>query len=539
MSVTSGFFNSLNGDRRYNAEQMSAIFDGIINDGVFASIGSVFAVTVNTGNDILVGTGRAWFNSTWLYNDTILPLTADVSEILLNRYDAVVIEINHSESVRSGLIKIVNGTPATEPLLPTMVDTAEVHQYPLAYIYRPAGSSSITQANITNVVGTSSCPYITGVLEVHNIDNIVAQWSAQWDEWCDEQNESALQMKSEWTKWFEDLSTEMEQWTVNKQTEWTKWFNDMSHEMDSWNEEKRIEFLNWFDGIRDTLSGDVAASLAARIEDIENGTTTVGNSRTVNGFHVYASLNDIGCTTDSMLSDVYSAMSYPALLLLNGTEMTDPSWNLPINNATITIVKQSGTRGYLEIQHRTDGTTYRMGITDDATPVPDGEWHQVAYMNDVLPLTGGTLSRDSFSPLVLNNSNDSSSGVGLDYKLRGTKLGSLGFSGTNEPAFFDTSGVKKDLHHSGNSRKVASATNVSVATSYWESDTTYADYPYKADILFDEATENDIPYITFALENMGIFAPVASTGIGVVTIYASEKPTAEITIPSIVLIKGV
>ena len=44
MSVTSGFFNSLHGDRRYNAEQMSAIFDGIINDGVFANIGTAFSI---------------------------------------------------------------------------------------------------------------------------------------------------------------------------------------------------------------------------------------------------------------------------------------------------------------------------------------------------------------------------------------------------------------------------------------------------------------------------------------------------------------
>ena len=34
MAFTCGFFNSENGDRKYNAEQMSAIFDGIIADGV-------------------------------------------------------------------------------------------------------------------------------------------------------------------------------------------------------------------------------------------------------------------------------------------------------------------------------------------------------------------------------------------------------------------------------------------------------------------------------------------------------------------------
>ena len=49
MSVSSGFFNSLNGDRKYNAEQMSAIFDGLIIDGVFASIGTAFAVKAAGG----------------------------------------------------------------------------------------------------------------------------------------------------------------------------------------------------------------------------------------------------------------------------------------------------------------------------------------------------------------------------------------------------------------------------------------------------------------------------------------------------------
>ena len=47
MALTSGFYNSINGDRTYNAEQMSSIFDGIINDGVFASIGKVFQVKVS------------------------------------------------------------------------------------------------------------------------------------------------------------------------------------------------------------------------------------------------------------------------------------------------------------------------------------------------------------------------------------------------------------------------------------------------------------------------------------------------------------
>lgn len=233
MSVTSGFFNSFNGDRRYNAEQMSAIFNGIINDGVFASVGTAFAVSATTGVTVNVGTGRAWFNSTWLLNDSILPVTLDISEVVLDRIDAVVIEIDRSDSVRAGSIKVVKGTPSGEPVNPTLLHTDDVNQYPLAYIYRTAGSGTINQADITNMVGSSSCPYITGLLQVVNIDNVVAQWKAQWDQW------------------FADTTSDSEE------------------EASAWFAESKAEFDAWFDSLTVTLEDNVAATLAAQILDIQ------------------------------------------------------------------------------------------------------------------------------------------------------------------------------------------------------------------------------------------------------------------------------
>ena len=234
MSVTSGFFNSYNNDRRYNAEQMSSIFDGVINDGVFSNIGTAFAVTADTGNTVMVGIGRAWFNSAWLLNDALLPIELEESEVILDRYDAVVIEIDHNESVRNGSIKVIKGSAASTPAYPEITKSKLLNQYPLAYIYRKAGSSEITQANITNAVGTSSCPYVTGILQVQDIDNIVAQWEAQWDEWYAREVENA------------------------------------SAEQRAWLDEARAEYETWFSTIRGTLSGDVAAGLAAGLASLES-----------------------------------------------------------------------------------------------------------------------------------------------------------------------------------------------------------------------------------------------------------------------------
>ena len=185
MSVTSGFFNSVNGDRKYDAQQMSSIFDGIINDGVFASIGTAFSVQATTGNTVTVGTGRAWFDHAWLLNDSTLPIELDDAEVLLDRIDAIVIEINHSETVRAGSIKVINGTPSSTPANPTMTHTDYINQYPIAYIMRSANSSAITQANIIYMVGSDACPFITGLLSVVSIQNIVAQWESEFDTWLD------------------------------------------------------------------------------------------------------------------------------------------------------------------------------------------------------------------------------------------------------------------------------------------------------------------------------------------------------------------
>lgn len=76
MSVTCGFYNSLNGDRKYDAMQISSVFDGLIIDGVFASIGTAFAVKAAGGLTLNIGIGKAWFNHSWTLNEAVLPMEA-------------------------------------------------------------------------------------------------------------------------------------------------------------------------------------------------------------------------------------------------------------------------------------------------------------------------------------------------------------------------------------------------------------------------------------------------------------------------------
>ena len=163
MAVTYGFFNSVGGDRKYDALTMGNLFSTFIKDGVFRDLDSALAVTASTGIVVNVGTGWAWFNGTWTRNDAALAITLPVAAAN-PRYDAIVVEVDKNDAVRVNSIKVISGTAAATPSKPTMSNSGNKFQYPLAYIYRAANSSTVTQGNIEQTVGTAACPWATNRL---------------------------------------------------------------------------------------------------------------------------------------------------------------------------------------------------------------------------------------------------------------------------------------------------------------------------------------------------------------------------------------
>lgn len=189
MAVSSGFFNSVNHDRLYDAEQFSSIFDGIILDGVYENFGEAFKVTAySEANDtVIVGTGRAWFDHTWTYNDSQFSIQIDPPNEMLGRVDMIVIDVNREQNVRQNTIKYIRGSEAT-PNKPVSLVKSEFHnQYPIAYITVGTGASApISQASITNKVGSEECPVVTSFLKAINLANLWSQLDAEFREWWDE-----------------------------------------------------------------------------------------------------------------------------------------------------------------------------------------------------------------------------------------------------------------------------------------------------------------------------------------------------------------
>lgn len=332
MSVTYGFYNSKNRDRRYDAIQMSSIFDGIIRDGVLQHYGTAMMVKESEGMTVNVGIGRAWFNHTWTLNDALLPLTLPLSEVILNRIDVVVLEVDARESVRANSIKIVKGTPASSPKNPTLIKTNDRWQYPLAYIRVNAGVTAIRQANITNCVGTSACPFVTAPLEKMSIDALVAQWGDQWkafygaqtadmesansfwkNQWriwfeaqTTEIQEAYLNWEHQWEEFFSSQTTEMQEANANWKALWSGWFYDYvnanTKEFADWKNSIDKDFRDWWDSIKDLIDGEDVSAFANELVVLNeriNKLVDFQNELT-NTHSIYDSLND---SSDSSVLD--------------------------------------------------------------------------------------------------------------------------------------------------------------------------------------------------------------------------------------------
>ena len=200
MSITYGFFNSLNGDRKYDADQMSEYFDGLVSNGVYENVGGALQVLASENMEVNVSTGRAIINCKWLKNDAVLTLNIEQSHPTLDRYTAVVARLD----VANRLITITtkDGTPASEPLKPTMQNDSLAVELCLAYILVKAGATYISQFYIEDMRSSNLCGWVTGLIEQVDTSTLFLQWQTAYEEYYSN-------MTAAFDNWFSSLTEQL------------------------------------------------------------------------------------------------------------------------------------------------------------------------------------------------------------------------------------------------------------------------------------------------------------------------------------------
>lgn len=174
--VTYGFFNSVDGDRKYSADQMSNYFKGLISDGVYEGLGSALVVTAGDGMTVNVGTGRAIIDCKWINLDGVESLPISPASPTQARYTAVVIRLDREN--RQMVLTTVDGEPAASPVMPEIGDD----ELCLAMVYVTANAVSISQVNITDMRGSQHCLWVTGLIDQLDTSTLFLQWQTAFEE---------------------------------------------------------------------------------------------------------------------------------------------------------------------------------------------------------------------------------------------------------------------------------------------------------------------------------------------------------------------
>lgn len=183
MTMKSGFHNSINGDRKYNAEDMCRPYKDILSNGVFPNPSDQLQVFASSGMTVSVSSGGGLFGKGWAYNDAPVLLTLDSPEATLSRIDAIIVRRDDSESVRDTILTVKKGTPSTNPIAPTMVHNDYIDEYCLATIKVTPTTSVITNSMITDTrPNTKVCGFVTGLVDQVDTSTLFNQWQSAYEE---------------------------------------------------------------------------------------------------------------------------------------------------------------------------------------------------------------------------------------------------------------------------------------------------------------------------------------------------------------------
>ena len=159
----SGFFNSSDGDRVYDATDFAAYFGNLVSNGVFYASATNLQATPGNGLAVSVAAGSAWINGYRYENTDDLNLPLTTANGSNPRIDRIVVRL--SQVSRSIQLAVVDGTPAATPSTPALTRTSDIYELGIADVLIPAAATSIAANNITDTrLNTSLCGLVNSLV---------------------------------------------------------------------------------------------------------------------------------------------------------------------------------------------------------------------------------------------------------------------------------------------------------------------------------------------------------------------------------------
>lgn len=213
MSLNYGYFDSIDGDRKYDADTMSKYFLGIISRGVLQTYGGGLQVTEmvesteTEGEEVLdedlelaeegslpvtLQTGKAYFsNGKWVENTAAYTVILGRPSMTLPRIDRIVLRCDTTDEGRDVTVLVKEGIPDNDPVVPELVSNEYIEEMSLCQIYVEPETTKITQDKITDERPNDEvCGFVHQLFDQVSTEELFSQYDAAFEEWFSETKET-------------------------------------------------------------------------------------------------------------------------------------------------------------------------------------------------------------------------------------------------------------------------------------------------------------------------------------------------------------
>lgn len=206
-TVRSGFYDALDSDRVYSADDMNRPYKRVISNGVFSTpkgtpSTDLQVVPAGSGMQIIVKAGEGIFGDKWFENPSDINITVPENTTTVPRIDSVIVQIDKRIGGREGNIVYRTGTPSARPSAPAINTVANVIEYRLANVRVNASADTITAGVITDRRGSADCPWVTSLIYQVDTSTLYDQYKAAYDEYFEKE-------KEQWDNWYAHLTEEL------------------------------------------------------------------------------------------------------------------------------------------------------------------------------------------------------------------------------------------------------------------------------------------------------------------------------------------
>lgn len=193
--IKGGFFDAVDNDRTYTADDMNRPYKRIISEGVYATpkgtpSTDLQVVSAGSGMNIIVKKGEGLLAGKWFENQTDLTITVPSNTNIVPRRDSVIVQIDKRTSGRIPSVIYRTGTPSSNPQVPDINTVDNVIEMRVANIYVAAGANFIGQDGIVDLRGSSECLWITSLIKQVDTSELYRQWQTAYQKYYEEETEA-------------------------------------------------------------------------------------------------------------------------------------------------------------------------------------------------------------------------------------------------------------------------------------------------------------------------------------------------------------